>query len=79
MIVASREAKYSTLRDNELICFMRVISTPHGIGQPMNLWPETLTLPIGFLKVTFGASCTSPENGLFRVYRKSQVPFKKME
>jgi hypothetical protein len=55
MIVASREAKYSTLWDNALICFMRVISTPHGIGQPMNLWPETLTLPIGFLKVTFGA------------------------
>jgi hypothetical protein len=34
---------------------MRVICTPQGIGQPINLCPETLTLPMGFLKETFGA------------------------
>jgi hypothetical protein len=55
MIVASLEARYSTLRDNIFICFMRVICTPQGIGQPINLCPETLTLPMGFLKDTFGA------------------------
>src|SRR4051794_3640895 len=55
MIVASREARYSTFCDNTLMCFILVICTPHGIGQPTNLWPDTLTLPIGFLNVTLGA------------------------
>jgi hypothetical protein len=33
-----------------------VITTPQGTGQPRNLWPETLTLPMpGFLNVTLGA------------------------
>lgn len=29
--------------------------TPHGTGHPMNLCPDTLMLPIGFLNVTLGA------------------------
>jgi hypothetical protein len=59
MIVASLEARYSTLLERTLMCSILVICTPHGIGHPTNLWPETLTLPMGFLKVTFGA-CLSP-------------------
>jgi hypothetical protein len=37
------------------MCFNLVIWTPHGMGHPTNLCPETLTLPIGFLKDTLGA------------------------
>ena len=33
----------------------RVMTTPQGTGAPMNLWPETLTEPMGFLKLTSGA------------------------
>jgi len=34
---------------------MRVMTTPQGTGAPTNLCPLTLTLPMGFLKVTMGA------------------------
>lgn len=60
MIVESLEARYSTFLERTLTCSNRVICTPQGIGHPTNLWPETLTLPIGFLKETFGA-CNSPK------------------
>jgi len=55
MIVASLDARYSTLLERALMCFNLVICTPHGMGHPTNLCPETLTLPIGFLNVTLGA------------------------
>lgn len=35
--------------------FNLLITTPHGVGQPNNLCPETLMLPIGFMNVNFGA------------------------
>lgn len=35
----------------------RVITTPQGMGAPTNLCPDTDTLPMGFRKVTMGASC----------------------
>ncbi len=33
-----------------------VMTTPQGTGAPTNLWPDTDTEPMGFLKVTMGAS-----------------------
>jgi hypothetical protein len=43
--------------DDEKRCptFWRVMTTPQGTGAPMNLWPDTDTDPIGFLKDTLGA------------------------
>ena len=38
---------------------MRVMTTPQGTGAPTNLWPLTLTLPMGFLNVTMGALFTN--------------------
>ena len=35
--------------------FCRVMATPQGTGAPMNLWPDTETDPMGFLKDTLGA------------------------
>ena len=58
IIVASLEAKYSTSLEREFMCLIVVIFTPHGMGQPTNLCPDTLTLPIGFLNLTFGACDT---------------------
>lgn len=55
VIVTSLEAIYSTFLANVLIYSKRVIKTPQGNGHPRNLWPEMVILPIGFLKVTFGA------------------------
>jgi len=37
---------------------MRVMTTPQGTGAPTNLWPLTLTEPMGFLNVTIGAAFT---------------------
>jgi hypothetical protein len=55
MIVASLDDKYSMSVESTFTCSNLVITTPHGTGHPINLCPETLTLPIGFLNVTFGA------------------------
>nr|CAB3479527.1 unnamed protein product [Digitaria exilis] len=54
MMVASRDDRYSTLVESTAACSRRVITTPHGTGHPRNLWPETLTLPMGFWNVTLG-------------------------
>ena len=40
------------------LCTLRVSATPHGIGQPSILWPETAIESIGFLKEISGASST---------------------
>ena len=62
----SLEVKYSTSFEREFMCSILVICTPHGMGQPTNLCPDTLTLPIGFLKLTFGACDTK----MVRIMRK---------
>lgn len=59
MMVASLLFKYSTLLARAEMYFWRVMTTPQGTGAPINLCPLTLTLPIGFLKVTMGARFTN--------------------
>lgn len=55
MMVASRELRYSTSLERAMTYLSLVITTPQGTGDPTNLWPDTETEPMGFLKVTMGA------------------------
>ena len=66
MMVASLLLRYSTLFAKAEMYFCLVMTTPQGTGAPMNLCPLTLTLPMGFLKVTIGALLT---NGICRHFQ----------
>ena len=63
-MVASREFKYSTSDESASTYRARVITTPHGMGAPMNLWPETEMEPMGLRKETSGAAWGSGGGGV---------------
>ena len=49
-------SKYTLYTNLSLVMWlMRVMTTPHGTGAPINLCPETLMLPIGRVKSTTAA------------------------
>jgi hypothetical protein len=56
VMVASLVPRYSTSRrGSDLTWAARVMTTPHGMGHPMNLWPDTDTELIGLVKEMVGA------------------------
>lgn len=54
-MVESLEALHSSFADKTSACSILVITTPQGTVQPMNLCPEILIDPIGFLNDSLGA------------------------